>query len=112
MKYILNIGVNNTSYSKIIEQLNNARTYYFEDYHSIIKIGTYKGASEPTAVITFETSAHYTSILILIEKWCTTLAQECISLNISDGLQSSNHMIYNKDYKGLKQSFNIKYFLT
>ena len=112
MKYILNIGINNTNYSKIIEQLNNARNYYFDDYHSVIKMGTYKNISEPTAVITFDTEADYTSILLLLESWCTTLTQECIALNISNDYQSSNHIVYNKSYKGEKMRFNIKYFLT
>ena len=112
MKYILNIGINGTNYSKIIEQLNNARGYYFEDYHSVIKAGTYKDMNEPTAVVTFDTEAHYTSIIILLEEWCTTLTQECIALNISNDLQSSNHIVHNKDYKGERVRFDSNYFLT
>ena len=84
MKYILNIGLNNTNYSKVVEQINNARGHYFKDYHIKQVVSSYNNEIEPTAVLTFDTETHYTSILNLVRGWCKVLNQVCIAINISN----------------------------
>lgn len=111
MKYILNIGLNNTNYSKVVEQINNARGHYFNDYHIKQVVSSYNNEIEPTAVLTFDTEAHYTSVLNLVRGWCKVLNQVCIAINISNDLQSSNHLIYDPSFRGEKIKFNSKYFM-
>ena len=85
MKYILNIGLDGNIYGKVIEQLNNLRgANWFQNYHITEQMGEYNGIPEQTAVITLESKANYTSILILVKKLCKSLKQECIPVQMID----------------------------
>ena len=122
MKYTLNIGLNGTSYSKVVEELNNARNYYFNDYHIVEKMGSYNNIPEPTAVISFDTGADLVSIVGLVRKWCASLSQTCIALEMtaSEVLEtrypqtvnsSFGVLVYHSNYRGKQIQFDSKYFL-
>ena len=111
MKYTLNIGLNNTSYSKVVEELNNARNYYFDNYHIVEKLGSYNNIPEPTAVITFDSFANITSIVPLIKKFCINLDQICIAIKLDDNKNTFGILIYNPNFKGNKSTFDSDYFL-
>lgn len=122
MKYTLNIGLNNTNYSKVLEAVNNARGTYYDDYHMIEMLGSYDDQPEPTAVITFDTKADLVSIVALVEKWCANLNQECIALEMTateilftrypQTVDSSFRiLIYHSNYRGKQLPFNSDFFL-
>ena len=122
MKYTLNIGLNNTSYSKVVEAVNNARGTYYDDYHMIEMLGSYDDQPEPTAVITFETKADLVSIVGLVKKWCANLNQECIALEMTASEilftrypqtvdSSFGILIYHSNYRGKQLPFNSDFFL-
>jgi len=113
MKYTINIGLRDNNYSKAVELINNARQGgYFEDYHIRELNGVYNGIPEPTIVLTFETKADITSIVPLIENWCTQMNQICIAMQLKDNDNNTfGALIYEPNFKGEQQSFNINYFL-
>ena len=114
MKYILNIGLEGDIYGEVVTQLNNLRgANWFEDYHITEQIGEYIGIPENTAVITLDSEANYTSMLILVKKLCTSLEQECIPIQMIDkNNMGFGTLIYNDNYKGKKQTFNKNYFIS
>ena len=112
MKYIFNIGLNNTNYSKVVEQINNAKGYYFKDYHIKEEVSSYNNEVEPTAVLKFNSEAHFSSVVILVKQWCKTLQQDCIAVKMYDNDNKQfNALVYADDYNGITQSFNDKYFI-
>ena len=112
MKYILNIGLNNTNYSKVMEQINNSKGYLFDDYNVREVTGTYNNNIEPTLVVSFYSFSSLDSIKFKIKDWCKTLKQDCIALTIKGMLEKNvGILIYNESYKGEKQAFNNKYFI-
>ena len=114
MKYILNIGLDGNIYGKVVEQLNNLRgANWFQDYHITEQEGVYNDIPEQTAVITLDSKAHYTSILILVKKLCKSLKQECIAIQMIDKNNLDfGTLVYNDDYLGKQQTFNKKYFIN
>ena len=114
MKYILNIGLDGNIYGKVIEQLNNLRgANWFNDYHITEQEGIYNNIPEQTAVITLDSSAHYTSTLILVKKLCKSLKQECIPFALTDKYNNMfGTLVYNDDYIGKQQNFNRDYFIS
>lgn len=114
MKYIINIGLEGNIYGKVIEQLNNLRgANWFQNYHITEQIGEYNGIPEETAVITLDSKANYTSMLILVKKLCKSLKQECIPIQMTDkNNMGFGTLVYNDDYFGKKQTFNKKYFIN
>ena len=122
MKYTINIGLHNNldinpinhNFSNAVMHINNAKqTGYFDNYHIREMDGEYNGVAEPTIVLTFETKADITSIVPLIEKWCTNMSQICIAMQLKDNDGNTfGALIYNRDFRGHKSPFDIKYFLT
>ena len=113
--YKINIGLNNTKYSKVINAINQKYKRYFEEYHVKNEIGEYKGEREETVILTIKTKAHVTSIFKMLQYWCCLLNQECISVAVwSETLNDVliGDLVYNVDYKGVKMHFNRDYFLT
>ena len=112
MEYIINIGLNNNNYSKAVSHINNARGYYFNDYHIKQGISTYKGLTEDTLILSFSTEAHGSTIYNLLQQWCKYMDQECISMELTDNENNTfGALVYNTDYKGDQYTFNNKYFL-
>ena len=113
MKYIINIGLEGNIYSKVIEQLNNLRGRWFDNYHITEQLGEYNGVPEQTAVITLDSKAHYSSIEIMTKKLCKSLKQECIPFALTDKCDNMfGTLVYNENYLGKKQNFNRNYFIT
>lgn len=114
MKYILNIGLDGNIYGKVIEQLNNLRSAnWFNNYHITEQIGEYNGIPEQTAVITLDSSAHYSSIEIMTKKLCKSLNQECIPFALTDKYNNMfGTLVYNDNYTGKQQNFNRNYFIS
>ena len=112
MKYIINIGLNNNNYSKAVMHINNAKSYYFKDYHIKQGVSTYNGIIEDTLILSFDTDAHVTSINILLKQWCKHMDQECIAMHLTDKQNNTfGALVYNTNYKGDQYTFNNKYFL-
>tara|TARA_R110000765_G_scaffold350824_1_gene440830 strand:+ start:145 stop:516 length:372 start_codon:yes stop_codon:yes gene_type:complete len=122
MKYTLNIGLIGTNYSKVVEQVNNARGTYFDNYHIKEMAGHYEDQPEPTAVISFDTKADIVSIVALVRKWNAALNQTCIALEMtaSEVLEtrypqtvnsSFGVLVYLDSYVGKQIQFDSKYFL-
>ena len=122
MKYTFNIGLHGTNYSKVVEQVNNARGTYFDDYHMKQMDGEYDGMPEPTAVIELDTKADLVSMIGLTRKWLKALNQTCIALEITASEimftrypqtvnSSFGVIIYEENYIGKQISFDSKYFL-
>ena len=122
MKYTLNIGLHGTSYSKVVESVNNARGTYFDDYHIKEMVGEYEGQPEPTAVISFDTTADLVSLIALVRKWNAQLNQTCIALEMTateilmtrypQTVNSSfGVMVYHSNFRGKEIQFDSKYFL-
>ena len=112
MKYIINIGLNNNNYSKAVMHINNAKGYYFKDYHIKQGTSTYNGVTEETIILSFNTEAHVTSINILLKEWCKYMDQECIAMHLTDKQNNTfGALVYNTNYKGEQFTFNNKYFL-
>ena len=113
MKYILNIGLSNTNYSKVVEQINNARNYYFDDYHINESTSTYNDNIEPTIVLKFESNVHFSSMIKLIKQWCKTLQQDCIAIKMLDSDNKEfSALVYSDDYNGTTQNFNNDFFIN
>ncbi len=114
MKYILNIGLDGNIYGKVVEQLNNLRgANWFQDYHITEQLGEYNNIPEQTAVITLDSKANYTSMLILVKKLCKSLKQECIPIQMIDkNNMGFGTLVYNDNYNGKQQTFNKKYFIN
>ena len=113
--YKINIGTEGTNYSKVIDAINQKYNRYYSDYHVKNGIGEYNGQKEETIILTIKTNAHVTSIFKMLQYWCGLLNQECISYavwspTINDILIGD--LVYNIDYKGVKQYFDRDYFLT
>ncbi len=122
MKYTLNIGLIGTNYSKVVEQVNNARGTYYDNYHMTEQLGSYDDQPEPTAVITFDTKADLVSIVGLVRKWNAALNQECIALEMTASEVLSTRypqtvdssfgvLVYHSNYRGKQIQFDSKYFL-
>jgi len=113
MKYTINIGLRDNNYSKAVELINNARQGgYFEDYHIRELNGVYNGILEPTIVLTLETKADVVSMTELIKMWCTQMNQICIAMQLKDNDNITfGALIYEPNFKGEQQGFNINYFL-
>jgi hypothetical protein len=122
MKYTLNIGLIGTNYSKVVEQVNNARGTYFDNYHIKEMSGTYEDQPEPTAVVSFDTKADIVSIVALVRKWNAALNQTCIALEMtaSEVLEteypqtvnsSFGVLVYHSNHRGNQIQFDSKYFL-
>ena len=112
MKYIINIGLNNNNYSKAVMHINNAKGYYFKDYHIKQGLSTYNGAPEDTIILSFDTDAHVTSIYKLLQQWCKHMDQDCIAMHLTDKQNNTfGSLVYNTNYKGDQYTFNNKYFL-
>jgi len=109
MIYKLNIGINGTSYSNIMEQLNNGKGYHYDSYHTKLGDGHYKGMDEPTAVITIDSTLNNDSITTLMKTWCKRLNQDCIAYK--DITNDVGHLIYNENYKGDTDTYNSNYFI-
>ncbi len=110
-KYKLNIGLENNNFNKVVETLNNFRSYGFMDNYYIHRIdkGIYNGESEETIVLTINTNLSFNDMINFTEILCSKLGQDCIPfLDLLTGL---NILVYDKLYKGEKQMFNFKYFL-
>lgn len=114
MKYIINIGLEGNIYGDVITQLNNLRgAKWFDNYHITEQMGQYNGIPEQTAVISLDSDANYTSMLILVKKLCKSLSQECIPIQMIDkNNMGFGTLVYNDNYKGKKQTFNKNYFMT
>ena len=135
--YKLNIGLEGTNYSKVIETLNNYRGRYYKDYSVKLMLGEYNGQKEQTAVVELIDSSSAYTILKLVEYWTTLLNQECIALAYASGSDVvrfyktyeptiaskdskpsptfdiiSGTLVYNMGFKGEKMLFDPKYFLT
>ena len=113
--YKINIGTNNTSYSKVIDAINQKYKRYFEEYHVKNSIGEYKEEKEETIVLTIKTRAHITSIFKMLQYWNSLLNQECISVAVwSETINDViiGDLVYNVNYEGEKMHFNRDYFLT
>ena len=108
-----NKNIHTDTSSKAVELINNARQGgYFEDYHIRELNGVYNGIPEPTIVLTLETKADITSMVPLIEKWCTQMNQICIAIQLKDNDNNTfGALIYEPNFKGEQSSFNINYFL-
>ena len=114
MKYTINIGLNNNNFSSAVMHINNAKQAgYFDNYHIREMNGQYNGIAEPTMVLTFDTKSDITSIVPLVEKWCTNMTQVCIAMQLKDNDNNTfGALIYDRDFKGDQSSFDSKYFLT
>ena len=113
MKYILNIGLDGNIYGDVITQLNNLRGKWFDNYHITEQMGEYNGIPEQTAVISLDSKANYTSMLILVKKLCKSLNQECIPIQMIDKNNLGfGTLIYNDNYFGKQHTFNKDYFIT
>ena len=118
--YKLNIGLEGTNYSKVIETLNNYRGRYYKDYSVKLMLGEYNGQKEQTAVVELVDSSSANTILKLVEYWTTLLNQDCIALayymtdpGCVDGtFIKTGTLVYNMGFKGEKMLFDSEYFLT
>lgn len=113
--YKLNIGLGNNSISKLVENLNNYRYYFFNDYNIKTSIGEYNGVKELTAIVDIDAQNHnFEKIEKLCKMLCTSLNQECIaaSLYTDNYGQNNGVLIYNDEYRGERSVFNSKYFLN
>jgi hypothetical protein len=112
MEYIINIGLNNNNYSEAVSHINNAKSYYFKDYHIKQGVSTYNGVIEETIILSFNTEAYASSIYKLLQQWCKYMDQECISMHLTDNENNTfGYLVYNTNYKGKQFTFNNKYFL-
>lgn len=113
--YKLNIGLNNSSLSKLVGNLNNYRGYLFNDYNVNLSHGEYNGTKELTAIVGIDAQDHnFEKIEKLCKMLCKSLSQECVaaSLYTDNHGQSNGLLIYNDNYKGERYSFNSQYFLN
>lgn len=113
--YKLNIGLNNNSLSKLVENLNNYRGYLFNDYNVNLSHGEYNGVKELTAIVQIDSLNHsFDKIEKLCKMLCKNLDQECIaaSLYTDNYGQNNGLLIYNDEYKGERSIFNSQYFLN
>ena len=113
--YKINIGLNNTSYSKVIDAINQKYKRYFEEYHVKNSIGEYKEEKEETIVLTIKTEAHITSIFNMVQYWTGLLNQECIAIAVFSETVNDiliGDLVYNVNYEGEKMHFDRDYFLT
>ena len=106
-KIFLNIGLNNCPIksNKIIQRLNYVG---LSVKASMLKNSTYKGDKEQTLVIYSDSSYKLSKVIEIIENFCLSLNQDCISLkyNLNDII------IYNPYLETEKIKFNDKYFKT
>ena len=113
--YKLNIGLDNKSLSKVVENLNNYRGYLFNNYNVNVSIGEYNGVKELTAIVDIDAQNHnFEKIQKLCKMLCKNLDQECIaaSLYTDNYGQNNGLLIYNDNHKGDKYVFNSQYFLN
>ena len=113
--YKLNIGLDNNSLSKLVENLNNYRYYFFNDYNIKTSIGEYNGVKELTAIVDIDAQNHnFEKIEKLCKMLCKNLNQECIAASLYTDIYGQNNglLIYNDNYKGERYSFNSQYFLN
>jgi len=113
--YKLNIGLNNNNLSKLVENLNNYRSYLFNDYNVNLSHGEYNGVKELTAIVSINSlNYNYENVEKLCKMLCTSLNQECIAVSIytDEYGQNNGMLIYNDNYVGEKSVFNSSYFLN
>ncbi len=113
--YKLNIGLDNNSLSKLVENLNNYRYYFFNDYNVKTSIGEYNGVKELTAIVDIDAKNHnFEKIEKLCKMLCTSLKQECIAVSLYTDMYGQNNglLVYNDNYKGQRDVFNSQYFLN
>lgn len=112
----INIGLNNNPLNA--EQIK--QMFYKNNLFEFIlfeqRKGEYENNYEPTLIIEGETKQTPEQIQSFIFVLCTLLTQECISFTFTNDLSNKQthieRLVYNKNYKGLKQEFNKDYFLT
>ena len=112
----INIGLNNNPLNA--EQIK--QMFYKNNLFEFIlfeqRKGEYKNNYEPTLLIEGETKQTPEQIQSYIFILCTLLTQESIPFTFTDLLSKDNNqinkLVYNKNYKGLKQEFNKDYFLS
>lgn len=106
-KIFINIGLNNCPIksNKIIDRLNYVG---LSVKASMLKNSTYKGDKEQTLVIYSDSSYKLSKVIEIIENFCLSLNQECISLkyNLNDII------VYNPYLKTEQIKFSDKYFKT
>lgn len=112
-KIFINIGLNNCPINSnhdlrifsIIDRLNFVG---LSVKASMLKNSTYKGEKEETLVIYSDSSYKLSKVIEIIENFCLSLNQECISLkyNLNDII------VYNPYLETEKIKFNDKYFKT
>ena len=93
-----------------------ARGEYKNNNNQVNRLMYKKNYYEDTLIIEGETKQTAEQIETYIFILCSLLTQDCIPFTFSDLLSKDNkqvnRLIYNKNYKGLKQEFNKDYFLT
>jgi len=112
----INIGLNNNPLNAEEIKQMFYKNSLFEFVLFEQRKGEFKNNYEPTLLIEGETKQTPEQIQTYIFILCTLLTQECIPFTFEDLSSKDNKqvskLVYNKNYKGLKQEFNKDYFLT
>lgn len=115
-KLTLNIGLNNNPklVNEILENIKYTSLFINNleeksDYINFrVDLSEYKNEIEPTLIIEGFTGFKLSKCVDIIERLSSRFNQECISAKIDN----NELLIYRIGYKGEKQRFNNKYFLT
>ena len=119
----INLGLNNNPYTSkedIIYFFSSFFIIYDEHLDFQIKESTYvsnnKKITEKTAVFNVYIRYHDNGLDIKnnIKKLCSIFNQDCIAYKYKSIIDRSNfggRLVYNINYKGKEEDFNLKYFI-
>ena len=114
-QYKINIGLDNTTASKVTDKINQFRGYFYNNYSLKFAVGQYKGKKENTAILSFKSDKPAQKILDLCKNWAGALNQDCIAVAIcSDYLEGvlTGSLVYSSKYSGRLMAFDENLFLT
>lgn len=110
MEFQMNIGLNNNPLSMhdiatILKNTPGMRSFQFKHTDSM-----YNDIDEPTMVVIgrFDISFDFEN---QVKALCMMLTQECIAVLTTTFCSTEGKLIYNPEFKGKKQSFDMKYFV-